>query len=176
MTRRISSFIAALLVLICCAAAYAQSADPPEKYVGRKFWYEPEHAKYWHVEFLIAPRFDRGTVKVSKKTQFEVTAVKGNLFMVRFEPGTYGVNTAYLPVRTMRSRLYAPKITESFYESFQNAAFFEEDPVVIKRRLDRAGTPAAKSPAAPPPWQIRHRGPARPALPEAPEAESATPQ
>lgn len=176
MTHGPSRFIAALLGVACSAVAFAQSSMDPQKYIGHKYWYEPEHAKFVRVEFHRVPRFDQGMVNVYKKTKFEVMSFEGVFFLVRFEHSISGTTNAYLPLRTLRSRLYVPKITESFHETFRKAAFFEEDPDVIRRRLDQPSKPAANTPAPPPAWQIRNRGPVRPGLPEAPKAEPPEPQ
>lgn len=164
---RLPAFVALLLGLACCAGAFAQRIDEPKYYIGRKFWYEPEHDKNVPTEFYRAPSFDTPVFRLSKKTKFEIQGIGRGWFKLRFDSGPFSDATAYMPVRLLRSRLYVPKITESYVESFRRASIFDEDPDIIARRLEAAGKVVPKS-AAPPPWKIRNRGFPPPAPPEAP--------
>ena len=157
MMHRFLKSIALLLGVACCALAFAQSIDPPQKYVGRKLWYEPEHERYSKTEFHRVPNFDKGMFLIQKKTRFEVLAVGRGWFKLRLDGNLYNDPTAYIPVRILRSRLYTPRITESYQESFRKASIFEEDPEIIRKRLAPAVDPAAKSTVLPP-WKIRNRG------------------
>lgn len=157
MMHRILKCLALLPGFACCAVALAQYSDPPRTFIGRKFWYEPAHESYVKTEFHRVPNFDKGMFNIQKKTQFEVLASSRGWYKLRLEVGGYGDPTAFVPGLILRSRLYTPKITESYQESFRRAAFFEEDPDIIRKRLMPAVDPAAK-PSAPPPWKIRNRG------------------
>jgi hypothetical protein len=159
---RISTFVALLVSLTCCAGVFAQGSDSPGTYIGRKYWYEPAHEKYAPVEFHRVPDFDRGMFNIQKKSKFEVVETSRGWLKLRFESSAYSENIAYLPVRILRSRLYAPTVGETVRETFRKAAIFEEDPDVIQRRLDAVAVPAEKS-TTPPPWVIRNRRVAPPA-------------
>ena len=174
MMHRISKFLALLLGLACGAGAFAEPSDSPQAYIGRKYWYEPKHEEYAPIQFHRVPDFDKGKFELLAKSRFEVVAYKRGWFMLRLESTTSGENTAYLPALILRSRLYAPTIMESFKEAFYKAAIFEEDPDLLKKRLDQAAKPAGKTTAEPPPWKIRKRAiapSASPAPPVSPPSE-----
>lgn len=156
MTRSFARFLAALLGLACCACAFGQS-DLPDRYLGRKYWYEPEHEKYVQTEFYRLPNFDKGSFTISKKTQFAVAEYARGWFRLRFESGAAKGSFGYIPSRMLRTRLYEPKLTESVQETFRKASIFEEDPEVIRKRLERAAAVAPKGPVTPPPWVIKRR-------------------
>ena len=166
MMHRVLNSIALLLGLACCAAAFAQRVNSPDYYINRKFWYEPEHDKNVRTEFHRTPKFDEGVFFLTKKTKFQVLGASRGWFQLRLESGAFSSNTAYMPVRLLRSRLYVPTLTESFQESFRRASIFDEDPDIIRKRLEAAGK-APPKPAAPPPWKIRNRGFPPPGSPQA---------
>lgn len=176
MMHRISKFIALLLGLACGAGAFAQPSDLPATYIGRTYWYEPKHEEHAPIQFHRVPDFDKGKFELATKSKFEVLEYARGWFRLRLESGAYGENIiiAYLPALILRSRLYAPKITEPFQEAFYKAAIFEEDPDLLRKRLDQAGRPPARTTPEQPPWKIRKRAivpSASPAPPVSPPSE-----
>jgi hypothetical protein len=170
MMHRISKFLALLLGLACGAGAFAQPSDLPETYIGRKYWYEPKHEEYAPIQFHRVPDFDKGKFTLLTKSKFEVLAYSRGWFRLRFESGAYGENfiVAYVPALILRSRLYAPTITEPLQQAFYAAAIFEEDPDLLKLRLNQASKSTGKTTAEQPPWKIRRHAIAPSASPAPP--------
>jgi len=133
--------LAALLALAPLAglstATFAQNLVQNNYY-----WYVPEHEKYSPTTFYAEPRFDTRQIRLTRTERFKlIDGIKGGWFILEFDVA----GKAYIHQRLLRSMVYNPAASDTWYE-FKRASVFEEAPGRVEARL--TAQPSIQAPKA----------------------------
>ncbi len=124
-------WLLAVLLALAPLAGLSTQACAQNLTQNNYYWYVPEHEKYSTTTFYAEPRFDTRQIRLTRTERFKlIDGTKGGWFIIEFDVA----GKAYIHQRLLRSMVYNPAASDTWYE-FKRASVFEEAPGRVEARL-----------------------------------------